>query len=216
MLGQDIGPYTDPITGYTVISDAQAYADASSSLVVARRYMDELVATIRAFENYFQEAIGAGYTVADTLFTVHAELLTEQQKAEQYQAALQDYVNRYRVQVLSSSGIAGLGVAPLVIVAAMGITLIASAIGYFLYRHYDIASATTQLQADALNYQRWLAQQVEAGLLDPQTAKELSDQSVRTVQGAGGWSLGSLFTGTAGIAIAVVAGLFLLSMARRS
>src|SRR5574341_781544 len=119
-LGQDVGPYTDPVTGYTVISDEQAYRDASEALVTANSYIAELVALANAYQEFFTQASQAGFDVSQDLITMHATLLTEQQAAEQNQAALREYVDRYRYYTLGSGmrGLGGLGA--LFVVALIG------------------------------------------------------------------------------------------------
>lgn len=216
MLGQEfwsgqIGPYTDPWTGYVVTSDEQAYADASVALVQANQTVKELVALVKGYGDFFQQAQGSGYPVPDAMITLHADLLTEQQTVEQHQAALQDYVTRYRYYTYGS-GLRGLRGPILILV---GVAIVASAIGYFTYRKFNAAEARNVLQSNTLNYQKWLAEQVQQGLLDPETAQTLSQQATQTVQEASGFSFGGLFAGIGGAGLAVLAGVVILAFTRR-
>ena len=203
--------YTDPVTGYTVGSDAQAYADASGALVQANALVKDLVALAKGYQEFFTQAQGAGYPVPAEMFTAYADLLTEQQTVEQHQAALQDYVNRYRFYTFRS-GLQGLRGPVLILV---GVAVVAAAIGYFVYRKFSLDEARTLLQSNTLNYQRWLAEQVQQGLLDPETAKTLSEQATQTVQEASGFSFGSLFAGISGAGLAILAGVVILAFTRR-
>jgi len=181
MVGQtETTTYTDPVTGYTLTSDARAYADASVALVKANQYLTEMGNLIALQERLMFDAEAAGYPLPSSLLTLYAEALGEQDAATQHKATLQTYVDRYRYMVFGSGvqGLGALGILPLLAVAiAVGIAAVAAALGYFLVRSYDLAAARVQLAQHVADYQTWLGEQVASGTMDPHTAETLSGQA---------------------------------------
>jgi hypothetical protein len=219
MLGQDL-PYTDPDSGYTVQSDTQAYRDTSVALVDADRYLAALTALQNAYQAYFAQTQAQGFDVDPQILTDNADVLTAMDDAAQKQATLQDFVNRYRIQYLGSGQVSGLGVLPLLVVAvAVGISALAAALGYFLYKHYDVTAAQTRLQTELTRYQQWIGQQVSAGTLDPQTGQALAADAAQTAAGVaatGGFSLAGLFSGGAGLLVVGAVVVLVLATGRRA
>jgi hypothetical protein len=175
MLAQaEYTTYTDPITGYSLVSDSQAYADASVALVKANAHLADLTNLIALQDRLIQDAGAAGYPLPQGLINLHADALTEHDIATNHRGTLQAYVDRYRYMVFGS-GVAGLGLLPVLAVAAyIGIAAVAAALGYFLVRSYDLAAARVALQQYIAEYQRWLGEQAVAGTIDAPTLETLT------------------------------------------
>lgn len=217
MLAQADGTtYTDPITGYTLVSDAQAYADASVALVKANAHLADLTNLVALQDRLIQDAGAAGYQLPQGLITLHADALTELDAATNHRATLQAYVDRYRYMVFGS-GVAGLGVLPVLAVALyIGIAAVAAALGYFLVRSYDLAGARVALQQYIAEYQRWLAEQAVAGTIDAptlQTLTEGANQLAEEAAGSGGFL--DFLKGPLGLVVVAAVAFMALQSGRR-
>lgn len=218
MLTQaDDTTYTDPVTGYTMTSDARAYADASVALVKANQYLADLANLVGLQDRLIQDAGAAGYPLPQGLINLHADALTEFDVATNHRGTLQAYVDRYRYMVFGS-GVAGLGVLPLLAIAAyIGIAAVAAALGYFLVRSYDLAAARVEVQRYVAEYQRWLGEQAVAGTIDTPTLETLmqgANQLSADVAAGGGGFLDFL-KGPLGLVVVAAVAFMAFSTARR-
>ena len=179
MLAQADGTtYRDPVTGYTLVSDERAYADASVALVKANQYLADITNLIGLQDRLIQDAGAAGYPIPNGLINLHADALTELDAATAHRGTLQAYVDRYRYMVFGSGvqGLGRLGLLPVLAIAAyVGLAALAAALGYFLVRSYDLAAARVSLQQYVAEYQRWLGEQAVAGTIDAPTLEILTE-----------------------------------------